>query len=143
MKLCLPCISDCCFDRGFFLKVRKFSFKIVTHTVFEYMVIFCILLSSVALVSTRAISLGQTRWQSAKRLCCSQAMDDIYLQKRIVIRQILKVAEIFFCIFFAGEMLLKWIGFGWKKYFTDYWCLLDCALVLVRQNPFQAMTFNL
>jgi len=51
MEPCFPCIRGCCFDRGYFLRLRRVTFAIVEHRHFENFVIFCILLSSIALVS--------------------------------------------------------------------------------------------
>jgi voltage-gated sodium channel type II alpha len=37
----------------------------------------------------------------------------------------------FFTIIFLFEMLIKWLAFGFKKYFTNAWCWLDFVIVMV------------
>ena len=41
------------------------------------------------------------------------------------------IIDIFCCVFFFLEMILKWIGYGLKKYFTNAWCILDFVIVTV------------
>lgn len=36
-----------------------------------------------------------------------------------------------FTVIFFFEMLLKWLAFGFQKYFTNAWCWLDFVIVLV------------
>lgn len=36
-----------------------------------------------------------------------------------------------FTVIFWFEMLLKWLAFGFKNYFTNAWCWLDFVIVLV------------
>jgi len=36
-----------------------------------------------------------------------------------------------FTAVFVAEMLMKWVGFGLKKYFSSGWCLLDFGIVVV------------
>lgn len=38
----------------------------------------------------------------------------------------------FFTIVFLFEMLIKWLAFGFAKYFTNAWCWLDFIIVMVR-----------
>ncbi|XP_076808311.1 sodium channel protein type 3 subunit alpha-like isoform X3 [Clavelina lepadiformis] len=106
-----PCISSCpssIFDRGPFLKLRVFMHTVIHHRYFDNLVIFCILLSSVTL-----------------------ALEDIHLKSRPAMKHVLNRIDIFCCIFFTIEMLMKWIGHGWKHYFTNPWCILDCIIVLI------------
>ncbi|UYV78408.1 para [Cordylochernes scorpioides] len=34
-----------------------------------------------------------------------------------------------FTVIFLLEMLIKWLAFGFKKYFTNAWCWLDFVIV--------------
>lgn len=47
---------------------------------------------------------------------------------------VLAIAELVFTLLFAIEMLLKWIGFGFRKYFTNAWCWLEFLIVSVRRQ---------
>lgn len=42
---------------------------------------------------------------------------------------VLEYADKVFTYVFVLEMLLKWIAYGFKKYFTNYWCWLDFLIV--------------
>uniref|UniRef100_H3D8B0 Sodium channel protein n=1 Tax=Tetraodon nigroviridis TaxID=99883 RepID=H3D8B0_TETNG len=57
------------------------------------------------------------------------ACEDIYLQHRKVLMAVLAIAELVFALLFFMEMLLKWVGFGFRKYFTDAWCWLEFLIV--------------
>ncbi|KAM6452231.1 sodium channel protein type 4 subunit alpha [Liasis olivaceus] len=86
--------------------LRKTCFKIVEHNWFETFIIFMILLSSGAL-----------------------AFEDIYIERRHTIRTILEFADKVFTYVFVIEMLLKWVAYGYKVYFTNAWCWLDFLIV--------------
>lgn len=62
----------------------------------------------------------------------SQAFEDIYIEKRKVVKVVLEYADKVFSYIFVLEMFLKWIAYGFKKYFTNYWCWLDFLIVDVR-----------
>lgn len=63
-------------------------------------------------------------------LCCPlQAFEDIYIEQRKVVKVILEYADKIFTYIFILEMLLKWLAYGFKKYFTNYWCWLDFLIV--------------
>lgn len=47
-------------------------------------------------------------------------------------RTVLNILDILFTCVFLVEMLVKWIGFGLKKYFSDAWCWLDFLILNVR-----------
>uniref|UniRef100_A0AAR2JA96 Sodium channel protein n=1 Tax=Pygocentrus nattereri TaxID=42514 RepID=A0AAR2JA96_PYGNA len=85
---------------------RKTCFTIVEHNYFETFIIFMILLSSGAL-----------------------AFEDIYIEQRRVIKIILEYADQVFTYVFVVEMLLKWVAYGFKTYFTNAWCWLDFLIV--------------
>ncbi|KAM9657450.1 sodium channel protein type 4 subunit alpha isoform 2-T2 [Morphnus guianensis] len=103
-----PCLYvDITSDRGkVWWNIRKTCFRIVEHDWFETFIVFMILLSSGAL-----------------------AFEDIYIEQRRVIRTILEYADKVFSYIFVIEMLLKWVAYGFKVYFTNAWCWLDFLIV--------------
>lgn len=58
-----------------------------------------------------------------------QAFEDIYLEERKNIKTMLEYADKIFTYIFVLEMLLKWVAYGFKKYFTNAWCWLDFLIV--------------
>ncbi|XP_033935647.2 sodium channel protein type 4 subunit alpha B-like [Pseudochaenichthys georgianus] len=113
------CFTDKCYGRCPFLDidtsvgrgrvwadVRRTCFFIVEHNYFETFIIFMILMSSGAL-----------------------AFEDIYLEQRQVIKTVLEYADQVFTYVFVVEMLLKWVAYGFKTYFTNAWCWLDFLIV--------------
>ncbi|KAM4697979.1 LOW QUALITY PROTEIN: sodium channel protein type 2 subunit alpha-like [Rhinophrynus dorsalis] len=86
--------------------LRKTCFRIVEHNWFETFIIFMILLSSGAL-----------------------AFEDIYIEQRKTIKIMLEYADKVFTYIFILEMLLKWVAYGFAKYFTNAWCWLDFLIV--------------
>lgn len=88
--------------------IRKISYRIIEHNWFETFVVFMILASSFSL-----------------------ALEDVYLyrRERASMRCFLKYADKIYTYIFICEMLLKWIGYGFYKYFTSAWCLLDFTIV--------------
>ncbi|XP_039541380.1 sodium channel protein type 4 subunit alpha A [Pimephales promelas] len=86
--------------------LRRTCFTIVEHDYFETFIIFMILLSSGAL-----------------------AFEDINIDRRRVIKIILEYADKVFTYVFIVEMLLKWVAYGFKTYFTNAWCWLDFLIV--------------
>ncbi|XP_063789663.1 sodium channel protein type 2 subunit alpha-like isoform X1 [Pseudophryne corroboree] len=85
---------------------RKTCYIIVEHNWFETFIIFMILLSSGAL-----------------------AFEDIYIEQRKTIKTMLEYADKVFTYIFILEMLLKWVAYGFVKYFTNAWCWLDFLIV--------------
>lgn len=63
-----------------------------------------------------------------------QAFEDIYIEKRKVVKVVLEYADKVFSYIFVLEMFLKWIAYGFKKYFTNYWCWLDFLIVDVSEH---------
>lgn len=59
----------------------------------------------------------------------SQAFEDIYIEKKKTIKIILDYADKIFTYVFILEMLLKWVAYGYKTYFTNAWCWLDFLIV--------------
>ncbi|CAG5107139.1 Oidioi.mRNA.OKI2018_I69.chr1.g3165.t1.cds [Oikopleura dioica] len=91
------------------MKIRINCYKIVEHRIYETILIFTILLSSIALV-----------------------FEDIKLNdQRSSLKVVLYWADVFFCIFFSIEMIMKVIAYGLRKYFTNWWCCLDFFIVTV------------
>ncbi|XP_052422350.1 sodium channel protein type 1 subunit alpha-like [Carassius gibelio] len=86
--------------------LRQTCYNIVEHSWFESFIILMILLSSGAL-----------------------AFEDIYLNSRKTIKTILEFADKVFTYIFILEMLLKWVAYGFAKYFTNLWCWLDFIIV--------------
>uniref|UniRef100_A0A8C9N7I5 Sodium channel protein n=1 Tax=Serinus canaria TaxID=9135 RepID=A0A8C9N7I5_SERCA len=103
-----PCLYvDITSEKGkIWWNLRKTCFLIVEHDWFETFIVFMILLSSGAL-----------------------AFEDIYIEQRKVIRTILEYADKVFSYIFVIEMLLKWVAYGFKVYFTNAWCWLDFLIV--------------
>ncbi|XP_019113019.1 sodium channel protein type 2 subunit alpha isoform X1 [Larimichthys crocea] len=86
--------------------LRKTCFIIVEHNWFESFIIFMILLSSGAL-----------------------AFEDVYIEQRRTVKTVLEYADKVFTYVFILEMLLKWVAYGFVKYFTNAWCWLDFLIV--------------
>uniref|UniRef100_A0A8C8BKN4 Sodium channel protein n=1 Tax=Otus sunia TaxID=257818 RepID=A0A8C8BKN4_9STRI len=86
--------------------LRKTCYQIVEHSWFESFIIFMILLSSGAL-----------------------AFEDIHINERKSIKIMLAFLDKMFTFIFVLEMLLKWVAYGFKKYFTNAWCWLDFLIV--------------
>ncbi|XP_074429497.1 sodium channel protein type 5 subunit alpha-like [Larus michahellis] len=86
--------------------LRKTCFQIVEHSWFESFIIFMILLSSGAL-----------------------AFEDIHIREREHIKTMLAFLDKMFTFIFVLEMLLKWVAYGFKKFFTNAWCWLDFLIV--------------
>uniref|UniRef100_A0A1A8DTV0 Sodium channel protein n=1 Tax=Nothobranchius kadleci TaxID=1051664 RepID=A0A1A8DTV0_NOTKA len=86
--------------------LRKTCFIIVEHNWFESFIIFMILLSSGAL-----------------------AFEDVDIERRRTIKTVLEYADKVFTYVFILEMLLKWVAYGFVKYFTNAWCWLDFLIV--------------
>ncbi|NWS56290.1 SCN5A protein, partial [Chunga burmeisteri] len=99
--------------------LRKTCYQIVEHSWFESFIIFMILLSSGAL-----------------------AFEDIHINERKSIRHMLTFLDKLFTFIFVLEMLLKWVAYGFKKYFTNAWCWLDFLIVDV-SSTFGVSLINL
>ncbi|XP_074071894.1 sodium channel protein type 9 subunit alpha-like [Macrotis lagotis] len=86
--------------------LRKTCYRTVKHECFEISIIFIILLSCVALI-----------------------FEDIYIEKRKTIKIILEYGDMIFTYIFILEMLLKWMAYGYKTYFSNVWCCLEFFIV--------------
>ncbi|XP_036379145.1 sodium channel protein type 4 subunit alpha B-like [Megalops cyprinoides] len=87
-------------------KTRRSCYAIVEHSSFEAIIIVVIVLSSIAL-----------------------AFEDINLEHRRVLKILLEYADQVFAYVFIVEMLLKWMGYGLKTYFTNPSCWLEFLIV--------------
>ncbi|XP_013001731.1 sodium channel protein type 10 subunit alpha isoform X1 [Cavia porcellus] len=87
-------------------QLRKTCYRIVEHSWFESFIIFMILLSSGSL-----------------------AFEDCYLDQKPTVKALLEYTDRVFTFIFVFEMLLKWVAYGFKKYFTNAWCWLDFLIV--------------
>ncbi|KAM5281099.1 sodium channel protein type 11 subunit alpha [Ctenodactylus gundi] len=115
---CLPKGLSCCYlcchtdkrmsPRAIWWNLRKTCYQIVKHSWFESFVIFVILLSSGTLV-----------------------FEDAYLSEKPKIQEVLNFTDNIFTHIFILEMGLKWMAFGFRKYFTSAWCWLDFIIVIV------------
>ncbi|XP_042144936.1 sodium channel protein para [Ixodes scapularis] len=121
-ELPADCCPDCCYTRfaacccydeskPLWLKykiVRTKVYALVENKYFETVVVILILTSSLAL-----------------------ALEDVNLKDRPLLKAVLTYMDKTFTVIFFFEMLLKWVAFGFKKYFTNAWCWLDFVIVLV------------
>ncbi|XP_076985885.1 sodium channel protein type 11 subunit alpha isoform X1 [Tamandua tetradactyla] len=115
---CLPKGLSCCFpycdvDKTksswvIWWNLRKTCYQIVKHSWFESFIIFVILLSSGSLV-----------------------FEDGNLDKEPNIKKLLDCTDRIFTYIFILEMAMKWVAFGFRKYFTSAWCWLDFTIVIV------------
>ena len=48
-----------------------------------------------------------------------------------MVKALLEYADRMFTFIFVFEMLLKWVAYGFKNYFTNAWCWLDFLIVNV------------
>lgn len=62
----------------------------------------------------------------------SQAFEDIYIDQKKTIKILLEYADMIFTYIFILEMLLKWMAYGFKAYFSNNWYKLDFMVVVVR-----------
>ncbi|XP_045714738.1 sodium channel protein type 7 subunit alpha isoform X2 [Phyllostomus hastatus] len=88
--------------------IRKTCCKIVENSFFKCFI------GLVTLLSTAAL-----------------AFEDIYIDQRKTIKILLEYADMIFTYIFILEMLLKWMAYGFKAYFTNGWYRLDFMVVIV------------
>jgi len=67
-------------------------------------------------------------------LACDQAIEDVNLPQRKILKMILKYMDKVFTVIFVLEMIIKMSAYGFKKYFTDAWCWLDFVIVAVSHH---------
>eukprot|EP00795_Rhopilema_esculentum_P002961 gene2961-1213_t len=113
---CLCCYAcNCCYTsyldsppRRLWHNIRYYCKFIVENKYFEFLILFLIAFSSLTLV-----------------------FEDINLSKRRTLSVFLDYCNFFFAIIFTLEFLIKFIGFGCIKYFTNLWNLLDFFIVVI------------
>ena len=91
--------------------MRCYAFKFIEHKYFETFIITMIVTSSLAL-----------------------AVEDVNYDSRETLKMVMTYLDRFYTVIFVLEMLLKWLAFGFKKYFTDSWCWLDFVIVTVSKT---------
>ncbi|XP_044211809.1 sodium channel protein type 4 subunit alpha B-like [Thunnus albacares] len=87
---------------------RRCCLSIVEHSFFEALIIIIVVLSCIALV-----------------------YNDIFLENLQVMKVVLNYAELVFACVFVVEMILMMVAFGFKRYFTNKWCWVEFAVVIV------------
>lgn len=60
-----------------------------------------------------------------------QVFEDIHLTNKPNIQALLNYTDSVFTYIFILEMGLKWVAFGFGKYFSSAWCWLDFVIVIV------------
>ncbi|EHB16850.1 Sodium channel protein type 11 subunit alpha [Heterocephalus glaber] len=60
-----------------------------------------------------------------------KVFEDIHLPEYPHIQNLLNCTDNIFTSIFVLEMALKWVAFGFRKYFTNAWCWLDFIIVVV------------
>ena len=60
-----------------------------------------------------------------------QACEDVHLYASQGLKDALFWLNIIFAVLFTVEMLMKWLAYGFRKYFTSFWTLLDFCIVVV------------
>ncbi|KAF0720322.1 sodium channel protein para-like isoform X1, partial [Aphis craccivora] len=98
-------------------QLRLKTFQLIENKYFETAVITMILLSSLAL-----------------------ALEDVHLQKRPLLQDILYYMDRIFTVIFFLEMLIKWLALGFRNYFTNAWCWLDFIIVMFSLLNLTAMS---
>lgn len=51
-----------------------------------------------------------------------------------MVKALLEYTDRVFTFIFVFEMLLKWVAYGFKSYFTNAWCWLDFLIVNVSEQ---------
>ena len=94
--------------------LRFKTFRLIENKYFETAVIIMILLSSLAL-----------------------ALEDVHLQQRPILQDVLYYMDRIFTVIFFFEMLIKWSALGFQTYFTNAWCWLDFVIVMVCNHVYK------
>ena len=82
--------------------------RFVDNSYFEWVVLVMIIASSIAL-----------------------CFEDKYLYQKPQLKHYLRWANLVFASLFTVEMVLKWVAFGMRKYYTNAWTILDFIIVVV------------
>ena len=70
-------------------------------------------------------------WPPVNLLPSFQVFEDVYLDQKPTVKALLEYTDRVFTFIFVFEMLLKWVAYGFKSYFTTAWCWLDFLIVNV------------
>eukprot|EP00794_Sanderia_malayensis_P020465 gene20465-22481_t len=113
---CIYCYAcSCCYTsyldsppRRLWHNLRYYCKIVVENKYFEFLILFLIAFSSLTLV-----------------------FEDIHLEQKKNLKMFLNYCNFFFAIVFTVEFLIKLIGFGVIKYFTNLWNLLDFFIVAI------------
>jgi hypothetical protein len=62
----------------------------------------------------------------------SLTFQDVNLKNSSYAVNVINILDYTFTLIFVIEMLLKWFGMGFRKYFTDPWTLIDFLIVIVK-----------
>lgn len=98
---------------------RRFVRKIVTHQYFDRCILVLIVISSGTL-----------------------ALEDKHLKERPTLKLTLDALDTLFTIIFSLEMILKWVTFGIRRYFSNIWSWLDFFIVMVSFVNLMASIFG-
>ncbi|XP_043189125.1 sodium channel protein 60E-like isoform X2 [Amphibalanus amphitrite] len=88
-------------------RFRTVVVRFVDNSYFEWVVLVMIIASSIAL-----------------------CFEDKYLYQRPQLKRYLRWANLVFASLFTVEMVLKWVAFGLKKYYSNAWTILDFIIVV-------------
>ncbi|XP_037079041.1 sodium channel protein 60E-like [Pollicipes pollicipes] len=103
---CCDALSRTPWFRTWF-RFRTLVMRFVDNSYFEWVVLVMIIASSIAL-----------------------CFEDKYLYQKPQLKYYLRWANLVFASLFTVEMVLKWIAFGLKKYYTNAWTILDFIIVV-------------
>jgi len=65
------------------------------------------------------------------QMCCDWNEPSVNAPYMADLKRTVAYINIIFLIIYVFEMLLKWVGLGFKQYFCDPWNCFDCVLVFV------------
>lgn len=60
-----------------------------------------------------------------------KAIEDKSIHSKPFLKNLINIVDNFFTYTFALEVILKWLAYGFRKYFSDWWSWLDFTIVLV------------
>ncbi|XP_033123000.1 sodium channel protein 1 brain-like [Anneissia japonica] len=89
-------------------RTREVACVVIEHKIFETFILVTIFASSVTLT-----------------------FEDIYLEGKKTLENVLDILNYVFIVIFTLEMFMKWVGLGFKKYFSSFWCWLDFIIVII------------
>jgi hypothetical protein len=72
-----------------------------------------------------------------------KAIEDKNINSRPKLKYLLEIGDKYFAGIFAIEIILKWLAYGFRRYFTDGWSWLDFIIVSVRYFKFKLITLYL